>query len=116
MSSRGLLICLASIAACGADDSGPGGGGGGGRTACDYRNAAVLIHYCVEAPGSGGAQNGCVAGGGVELDSCPAGAVGTCTYTLAGVGDYVGFFYAVSVTTQIVQSVCPGGVYTPGPP
>jgi hypothetical protein len=55
-------------------------------------------------------------GGGTELPACPrAGVVGTCTMNVSGYS-YTSYFYAGGVTADIVKSVCPGGVYTPGAP
>jgi hypothetical protein len=104
------LLPILALVGCG-----DGADGGVGVVACDYPSFA-FFHYCSEAPGMAGTQNGCVQGGGKELAMCPReNVVGTCETTLSGY-TYKTYFYSGGVDARTVQAVCPGGKYTPGAP
>ena len=78
---------LALGAGCGGSSNNNGGGGGGALTstvACNIPAAYTCYTYTVPTSQVSSANSACASGGGAVVTSCPAGGVGTCSYSGTG--------------------------------
>jgi hypothetical protein len=116
----GVAVALAlSAAACGSKSSGGGDGGvGTSLVACNITAGHTCYTYTVPTADVSSANSACATAGGTVVTTCPAGSVGTCTYTGTGTqaGWSITFDFYAPLTATAGHTACQavGGTWSGG--
>lgn len=112
-----LSIPLSLVAGCGDDDADDGDGGAISCRLDAEAKPQQCLEYSVPPDAAAATRDGCTAGGGTLVASCPsANRLGTCTAHVGSTITIVTRYYANGLTLDTAAEICSGtgGSWAPG--
>jgi hypothetical protein len=115
---RSLLFTLFAVLplGCGGDDGDEEGAGSKFSCRVESGNTLQCLEYTVPPEAATTARDGCTAGGGTLVASCPLeNRLGTCTNEVADALTIVTRYYAGGLTLETAEQLCTssGGTFAP---